>query len=155
MFNTKSLCVFLLLLLMAVPAFAAPTNFESVLTKQGVSRDNQLGLEILSRFTMRDCKGKSCQVSAYFYGANGQPLVDTDGLCKSANGKVSVGTTFVVSSDYDLVDTSTNPSFILFIPYSQLHLPAGTHNLTVLMETSSDGQFLGASNPATFSYTQP
>lgn len=54
---------------------------------------------------------------AWFYYADGEPLMDIDGQYRAGDGQVTVNKDIVIDSDrLDL------PDFTLFIPYSQLDI---------------------------------
>jgi hypothetical protein len=93
-------------------------------TEQGVVQGSQRGMLIHVGFDINGFRAVNCQVAAYFYWANGEPLKDTDGRYKTTDGNVSVGTSF--SPGYDM---TSYDDFRVFVPYRQLHLGAGEHEL--------------------------
>lgn len=143
--------VLLLLALLIAPSFAETINFESVLVNKNVVKNNERGLEIQSRFTVEGLKGKSVDLSAYFYNADGSKLKDFDGSCATPDGQVAVSINFPVEGDNLVFDTREAPGFILFVPYKELHLGQGDVFLKLQLELFLHGTSpsLAKSNMAT------
>lgn len=143
--------VLLLLALLIAPGFAETINFESVLVNKNITKNGERGLEVQSRFTVEGLKGKSVDLSCYFYNADGSKLKDFDGACATPDGQVAVSINFPVEGDNLVYDTREAPGFILFIPYKQLHLSQGEFFLKLQMELFLHGTSpsLAKSNMAT------
>jgi hypothetical protein len=76
------------------------------------------------KFVVDNLKDIPCLTVIYFYLQDGTPLEDTNNSYRSNAGQVAASVDFVPpyeSSKYD--------DFILFIPYEELHLPPGKHDL--------------------------
>ena len=101
-------------------------TYKEVTVDHNVYQDGQKGMKIHVKFSIKNCKGDSCRLIAYFYYADGSPVKDTNGLYKDAAGNVSTGTDF--KPGYD--DTSYE-DLVLFIPISEIHSTktSGTVNL--------------------------
>ena len=141
------------LLLQLTPAVSETTNFESVLVQKDATRGGERGVEVQSRFTVEGFKGKSLDLSIYFYNSDGTKLKDFDGACATPDGQVAVSIKFEVEGDNVVYDTREAPAFALFIPYKQLHLGDGDFFLKLQAELLLHGtpQRVGKSNFATVS----
>ena len=86
----------------------------------------QRGLVVHSRLAVAGCRGQQLTVSAWFAFLNGRALKDFDGRYASADRKVSA---FVPVTP--LYASTQFADCAIFIPYSQLHLGSGVHDLGV------------------------
>ena len=82
------------------------------------------GMRIHVKFNVDNFKDTKGIVVAYFHTKNGDPLKDTNGRYDTTAGNVSTGSNFQPGS----VKMVYN-DFKLFIPYHELHLERGKHNL--------------------------
>jgi len=87
-------------------------------------QDSVKGMRIHVKFNVDNFKDAKGRVVAYFYKENGQPLKDTNGSYYSASGDVATGRNF----QPDYLKAIYN-DYTLFIPYKELHLARGKHNL--------------------------
>ena len=87
-------------------------------------QSGQPGIQISLNFTVKNRKGFSCGILAYFYDENHNALTDLNNKFKTVTGKVSVGSSF--TPDYD--DALFN-DYILFMPYAELDQPDGSRKL--------------------------
>lgn len=94
---------------------------------------NTKGMRIHSKFTIKNREKNDCEIAAYFYFENGEVLKDFDNTYKSVDGQVSVGEHF--SPDFE--DTIYE-NFVLYIPYAELHLKNGRHDLKFQLSLFSD-----------------
>jgi len=106
-------------------------------------RGNDTGLEVHATVSINGCRGRSCAVGAWFWAANGARLLDFDRQY-AVNGQVYANV--VVTPDYDV---ATFPDVAVFIPYDQLHLSKGTHNLGASVSVYLDQTELGRSSGIT------
>lgn len=82
------------------------------------------GLEILIDFDIENALSKDCRATAYFYYSSGKALKDFNNSYCTVGGDVSVGTDFEPS-----YKNSTYTDLKLFIPYDELHMGDGEHEL--------------------------
>lgn len=101
-------------------------EIKSMTTTHNVVMNNQRGLQINITFQVDNMLNKQGGCAVFFNFANGVPLRDMNGLYGSPTGQVSVQGNFM--SKYQNTAFS---DYRLFIPYPELHLPNGTHNLKV------------------------
>lgn len=142
--------LFLCLTSLSLPAVGESTNFESVLVNKNVTRNGERGLEIQSRFIVEGLKGKSLDLSVYFYNTDRSKLKDLDGTFASPDGQVATSVKFEVEGDNIVYDTREPAAYplALFIPYKQLHLSQGDFFLRLQMQLFLHGtnQAVGTSN---------
>jgi hypothetical protein len=98
-------------------------------TEYNIVENSSRGLRIHVRFTARNLRDFPCQAAAYFYFASGEALIDINRQYSTTNGNVSVGESFVPPFD----DTEYG-DLTMFLPYSELHLRPGTHNLSFVVQ---------------------
>jgi len=84
----------------------------------------QKGMRIHLQFNLKNLKDLSCRAEVRFYFDTGLPLLDYNGRYSTVDGKVSARSDFSPQHE-----SSDFHDFVLFIPYDELHLPAGTHAL--------------------------
>jgi hypothetical protein len=91
---------------------------------KGRFRD-RAGLGIKIRVTAFHLENIDCWVAAYFWHASGNQILDKNGQYASATkgSQVCTARRLLPAAAHDIVD-----DFLLFIPYSELHLPAGKHD---------------------------
>ncbi|MGB8216244.1 MAG: M48 family metalloprotease [Candidatus Methanoperedens sp.] len=82
------------------------------------------GMVIHVDFNVQNLMWQRGMVVAYFNYWNGDPLCDFDSQYRTDDGHVSVGIEFIPRFD----DTNYH-DFILFMPYSQLHMATGNFDL--------------------------
>lgn len=98
------------------------------------------GMNITVYFTTIDCSGRQLSVNLYFYHKNGNALRDTNRKYYTSDGYVATGQSYTPYSN------STSSSVTLFMPYSELHLPSGRHNLKFRADIYLNGNRLANSN---------
>jgi len=116
-------------------------------------RDGRRGMLIHSKVTINNLKDQNAFVATYFYGQDGANLKDFNQSYQTVDGAVMVGASVV-----PMYEGSTWEDFVLFMPYSELHMASGSHdldlnqavwNLSVSPEVS-----LQKSDRLRFSYTE-
>lgn len=114
-------------------------------------QNNQKGMLIHVEFETVGCKDENLQVCAYFYTSSGTALKDYDGSYKTTDGNVSTH-----------LDTTTSyhnsiwNDFKIFMPYDQLHMASGKHELKFYVSIYSPvaKKFLGDSDYVYFTFTK-
>lgn len=87
------------------------------------------GINIHVKFEVNNMMNLTGNCCAYFYDRDKKPLMDNNRNYCAANGQVSVGCTYTPGYKKCSYD-----DFVLFIPYSELHLTAGRHDLKFLIQ---------------------
>jgi hypothetical protein len=98
-------------------------------SEQNVELDGEVGLAIYPMFAVRHAQNSRLRVTAYFYFEDGEQLEDFNDNYTTDSGHVSTGEDIVPccpTTGFSLGDTY---DFALFIPYDELHLGDGTHEL--------------------------
>lgn len=90
---------------------------------------NQYGMNVFASFTIVGHKGQLCRAVAYFFDADMKPLADTNGQYKTDTSEVATVIDF--TPGFDPATYSGANELKLFIPYSELHLTTGSHDLFV------------------------
>lgn len=98
------------------------------------------GMNITVYFTTIDCSGRQLSVNLYFYHKNGNALRDTNRKYYTSDGYVATGQSYTPYSN------STSSSVTLFMPYSELHLASGRHDLKFRADIYLNGNHLASSN---------
>lgn len=93
-----------------------------------VQKDNQKGLLIHCKFEVSKLKDIKCSVTAYFFFKGGTALKANNGNYHAADGQVCVEEKFIPS-----YEESVYKDFTLFMPYDELHLAEGKHELKFLI----------------------
>jgi len=83
--------------------------------------NDQRGMRIHTKFDVNNHKGNELELSAYFYDKDGARLLDNDGLYKTPEGQVGVGSG-TLRPGFD--GTRYNDQ-VLFMPYDQLDVSVG------------------------------
>lgn len=99
-------------------------NFVNVWVEHNIQRDGRTGMLIHAHFMVQGARQDNCQMSAYFHYANGDILKDFDEDYKTGDGQVSVWEDF--TPQYDSAEFE---DFVLFMPYDELHMAPGNHEL--------------------------
>lgn len=86
--------------------------------------NNSKGMNIHIRFEVNNMLNLTGLCAVYFYGKNKTPLMDTNGSYYADNGQVAMSEKYIPN-----YQNCTFNDFVLFIPYSELHLSVGYHNL--------------------------
>lgn len=100
-------------------------TFKKTWVEEQVEEKGLKGIRIHSHFNVSNLFGQNCRAVVWFYDTEtGEPLEDFNGQYSTSSGDVSVGMDFVpnyISTDFT--------DFPLFIPYEELHLGPGLHNV--------------------------
>ena len=109
------------------------------------TQDGELGMTISVAFEVWNVRGATCRVGAAFAFTNSQLLMDCDQdeRYRAPNGNVAARASF--EPPYD---DSVYSDCQLFIPYSQLHLARGRHNLCFIVGVVGPGDQLLATSDA-------
>lgn len=91
------------------------------------------GMRIKGSFQVNNSNGRKCMFVAYFYTSDGTPLRDFNQQYYTLNGNVSVGKDVI-----PIYDASVFNNEELFIPYDELHLLKGNHNLKAVVSIFDD-----------------
>jgi len=137
-----------------------PDRTRSVAFKNMKIQHNQLVVGANGRFTRgmrifldmeaRNLKLVNCTAVAYFFFGNGKRLQDFNGYCKASDGQVCQSLAF--RPQYHVTELTRA---IISIPYDELHLARGSHDLKVHFQAfTSSGRVVGTSNWMHFNVTQ-
>jgi len=106
-------------------------KIEKVWVDHNVFQDNQKGMKIHVQFSV-DHTNEQGNCVAWFYFSDGTALKDYNSRYSTTDGKVSVGRDYHTYDDNVIhwyKGTETFSDFVLFMPYDELHLAQGSHNL--------------------------
>lgn len=106
------------------------------------------GMTIHVSFDIRNLKGEDCRATAYFYFEDGEPLYDFNQQY-AIDGKVSSWIDF----EPGYVDTTFTDLYI-FLPYDELHMAPGEHDLMFYISIWYGDTELDQSDWEYFSYIQ-
>lgn len=90
------------------------------------------GKEIHLEFDVWNLLGKDCEAVAFFEFSTGQRLGDTNGQYRSSDGQVAALTRFRPAYEW-----TTYHDLTLYIPYAEMHLAPGQHNLRYIVQIFS------------------
>lgn len=111
------------------------------------------GMRIHAGLAIRGQRNNPCKVVAHFFAFNGHPLVDFNfnPLFRTVDGFVTT-----VVDIIPLYDETTYPDIVMYIPYSELHLMPGVHQLfcKVSLWDVTRNLFFAQSFPQAFMVTQ-
>lgn len=105
-----------------------------------VTENGAFGMRIHLKFAANNLLGRECVAAAYFYDSSGQTLKDTNKIYQTNAGGVSTSTNFTPGYKNAVYEDLT-----LFIPYSELELPVGSHDLKyqLAIYSKDNNQFYG------------
>lgn len=114
-------------------------------------QDGMKGMLIHTEFETEGCKDENMMVAVYFYTESGSVLKDYDGKYKSSDGNVA--THLNTTATYD---SSIWKDFKIFMPYDQLHMASGKHELKfyVTIYSPLTKEFLANSDYVHFTFTK-
>jgi len=106
---------------------------------------------IHTHFIVDGARQAGCQLTAYFHYANGDVLKDFDQDYKTNDGQVAVWEDF--TPEYDSTEFE---DFRLFMPYDELHMAPGHHELKFDMQIhhKPSGQIAAESEYVPFTLDQ-
>ena len=82
------------------------------------------GLEIHVTFDVGNLYNRNCQIAAYFEFSDGTVLKDFNNSYRATDGQVAVSSSFIPQ-----YENTHFGDFVLYIPYTELHLAFGQHSL--------------------------
>jgi hypothetical protein len=130
-------------------------EIESLTVEHNILENDQKGMKIHVKFTVKDLQEIRCHVTAYFYHANGKILMAKNGdpLYSTATGQVAIGEEFIpkyANSSYD--------DYTLLLPYEALNIEPDIEKvelkLIVMLYDWRDQSFIDQSEEYHFTYTQ-
>ncbi len=115
-------------------------------------QNGQKGMLIHAKFTVSGMKGRDGRCAIYFKYKNGTSLNDYNNSYCTSDGKVCLSKTFAPGYD----DTEYS-DLQMFMPYDELHLSSGSHNLKfyVLLYDEATSEDIVSSDWKYFDVTQP
>lgn len=114
------------------PNAAASANFNNVWVTHNMFQNGQLGMNIHANFGVSNMKGRNGTCSAFFYYANGAKLMDFNQFYRAMDGQVMALTAITPIYDHALFE-----DLVIFMPYSELHMQPGSHNLKMILSVFS------------------
>lgn len=125
------------------------STFHSVWADFDVIDHGTKGMAIHFSFSVAGLKDLCCEAAIYFYYEGGARLQDFNGLYGSYDGQVAVSSDF--TPDYH---NTIYGDFSIFMPYSELHMAPGKHDLAYLIQLYSKrcGTRFGSSSFQSFLY---
>ncbi len=108
------------------PVYVNQSGIKRVWVDWDSTYENQKGIMIHNELRVENFQGKDVKLIAYFYHANGEKLMDLDGVCSTPDGQVAVEGSTGIANYQD----STFPDYRLFIPHNQIDVKEpGKHSL--------------------------
>lgn len=123
---------------------AASSAFNNIWVEHNQSKDGQMGMMIHVSFNVNNLQGQNCALNVWFNYKNGSKLMDFNGLYKSTDGQVSIFSSFTPGYE----NTSYN-DFQVFMPYDELHMQRGRHDLKFNMGIFQGTQRIGSESAFT------
>jgi len=99
-------------------------EIKDITVEHNVFKDGVKGMKILVDFTVRNMKGIDGSCAVYFYYENGNRIVDKNQKFKTTDGQAATHTT--IKPKYD---STVYTDLEIFMPYSELEVGPGKHNL--------------------------
>jgi len=99
-------------------------SISKVRVERSVYQNKKKGIKIHAILVVKGLKRKKVAISGYFYYKSGKKLKDHDGKYKTNDGQIAVSKK--VNPKHD---SSRWDDLSLFMPYDQLHLGKGKHDL--------------------------
>ncbi len=106
------------------PANLPAAKFEAIWIEHNVKFNNTYGITLHSTFTIFNYKGRNGFMNVYFSFPNGKWLLSRDNAYQSQGGYVVISSTFRPK-----FPNTKFTDFKSFIPYHELHLQKGFHNI--------------------------
>jgi tetratricopeptide (TPR) repeat protein len=134
-----------------IPSEPPSATIRETEVTHNVFQGNQPGLQIRLNFNIKNRKGIQCRAVTYFFDEKHNPLQDVNQRFQTANGKVSVGSTFKPGFE----DCYYN-NYILFLPYGELDQKDGDYRLGLNAKVYDEvtKAFLASSPDIFFHYVQ-
>lgn len=121
-------------------------KINKVWLEHGIQNGEEYGMNIHVSFDVYNMDHLNGQVSAYFYYSNGLPIKDTDGKFCTTSGEIAVSDDFIPG-----YEGTTYDDFIVFMPYSQLHINQDSDCYVSVVIWFSQKQ-IAISEPASFHF---
>lgn len=101
-------------------------KIEKIWIDYDTQQNNQKGILIHFKFNVDNLKDVKCRAAIYFYFKSGIALKDINNNYYATDGQVCVGKDFTPP-----YEESIYKDFTVFMPYDELHLPEGKHELKI------------------------
>ncbi len=145
----------------ANPTATFPTNnyfpsgvFTNIWVEHNVTWGMFFGMRIHTSIVVSGQRNCPCKAVAHFFGPMGQPLVDfnMNPFYRTMDGFVSTAVDFI-----PLYDETNYPDIVMYIPYLELHLGPGVHQLAfkISLFDAARNYYFAQSFPQPFMVTQP
>jgi hypothetical protein len=108
-------------------------KFDSVWIDYNVTEKGSLGMRIHTKFSVNNMKNTDGSLRIYFQKADGTSLKSSDGNFESTLGNVAAFND--IRPGFDVTDYK---DLATFMPYSELHLGPGKHNLKMDIDVIDD-----------------
>lgn len=144
----KHLFVVLLSIFAIANIHAATAKVKRTWIEHGVTRDDQKGMTVHTNFTIAGHKGKWGDIILFLKDANGNYVKAQDGSLSTNDGSVYFSGSFMPS-----YDKSEFYDYEIFVPYSELHLPEGTHGYTITAYINDKNSYIAHGEPVSFNAT--
>lgn len=134
------------------PALNLPAGAKAVFNKTwvdyNVTENGRTGMRIHNKFSVLKMKGIECYLAVYVQKEDGTHLTSEDTSFRSTNGNLALFQLLKPNFDntvYEDID--------LFMPYGEISVPAGKHNLKLDVDLiTKDGQLIQHMNLHNFQY---
>ncbi|MCZ7360732.1 MAG: PKD domain-containing protein, partial [Candidatus Methanoperedens sp.] len=124
-------------------------KIEDISVDYDVWEGDSYGMRIHVSFTVNNLKDMNGRANAYFFTADGMALNDFNQKYYTTDGKVASWMDFTPSYENSRYDDLT-----IFMPYSELHMAPGQHNLKFYVSINYKGTSLYKSAWVPFTFTQ-
>ncbi|MFR9503529.1 MAG: WG repeat-containing protein [Rikenellaceae bacterium] len=105
-------------------------SYSDIWIEHNLLDGDDLGMSVHMELTLLNLKGKTLNVTLTFVNEDGDLIVDKDGEYCNAEGSVEGREDVVVNYDRSQYD-----DFQIFIPYKEMHLENGDHDLQLRLST--------------------
>jgi hypothetical protein len=106
-----------------VHEFRSDGQVFSSTVEHNIYQNYRLGMRISSNISVEYQQNADCIVGAFFYNSDQKPLSDQNADYNSSDGQVAAYTNYSPTAEHDRRNVD------IFIPYDELHLSDGLHNL--------------------------
>jgi hypothetical protein len=123
-------------------------TFDRMWVEYDVTEDGHFGMRVHVKFSVRNMKDVAGYLAIFFERANGTRLKSYDNLFQSKGQDVATYKKFTPG-----YDPAVYSDLSAFIPYSELHLTKGEHNLTAIAHLIyENGTFIQSLGSEKFRY---
>jgi hypothetical protein len=141
----RLLLAFVLLLGVAVVADAQSVQIQSILVEDNVTKGSESGVRLHIKVSVHGFKGRSMKAIAYLHSPKGVAVNDTNGKCRTTDGKVCFSKKFQPSYDRSVFN-----DLQIFMPYNEMHLQRGSHVCYCRVSILADGHRITRSDYVEF-----